>query len=337
MAKLKYYALCNRGMPATKRHLARIPKEDLVIVLNSQNAEYITEATDWCISESIEYYVTESDGTPSTGKNSVFDIFIASDNDYMVLVDGDDFITPHGLYVYDKIAQSDSPPDAVALEYQFGLVPNESYSIMLRNTQTTPGSARRDAADIYNQDHIHGWGLRIFHKPYDWWQKALAGTSVDHWDTFTENCSIMHQKLMTLEHKYINGWESHLRITFYSKNAATYRFDPELVVGEDTMQYFVLKNAMVNGDIDMRILNEIYPTYVYDQRIEGIVRLSNELDDGRGWLNWMTKLVREFEAYESAGNMHLVDIPYVELPDFPDDYRPDTLGLVNYPHKTPKY
>jgi len=324
-------------MPATKRHLARIPKDDLVIVLNSQNAEYITEATNWCISEGVEHYVTESDGTPSTGKNSVFDIFTASDNDYMVLVDGDDFITPHGLYVYDKIAQSESPPDAVALEYQFGLVPNESYSIMLRHSQTQPGSARRDAADVFNQDHIHGWGLRIFHKPHDWWEHALAGTSVEHWDTFTENCSAMHQRLMTLEHKYINGWESHLRITFYSKSAAAFRFDPELIVGEDTMQYFVLKNAMVEGNIDMRILNEIYPTYVYDQRIEGIVRLANEVDDGRGWLNWMTKLVAEFEEYETEGKMHLVDIPYVDLPNFPDDYRPDTLGLVNYPHKSPKY
>ena len=100
MAKLKYYALCCRNMHGTKRHLDYIPKEDLVIVLNSwsgakgedgdENAQYLVDAEAWCISESVEYYVTESDGTPSTGKNSVMELFRASDNDYMVLVDGDD-------------------------------------------------------------------------------------------------------------------------------------------------------------------------------------------------------------------------------------------------------
>jgi len=35
MAKLKYYALCSKNINAAKRHLARIPKEDLVIVINT--------------------------------------------------------------------------------------------------------------------------------------------------------------------------------------------------------------------------------------------------------------------------------------------------------------
>ena len=337
MAKLKYYALCCRGMPATKRHLTRIPKADLVIVINSQNSDYVTEATNWCVSESIEHYVTASDGTPSTGKNSVFDLFIASNNDYMVLVDGDDFITPHGLYIYDTIAQSASPPDAVALEFQFGLVPNNNYNTHLLHVDESSNASVRDARDKLNQDHIHGWGLRIFQKPYEWWAAALDGTSVPHHDEFTEQCSNMHRRLMTHEHEYINGWESHLRIVFYSKAGAAFRFDPELLVGEDTMQYFRLKNAMVDGDIDLRHLNEIYPTYVYDQRIEGIVGWANERDSGRGWLVWMTALVNEFDRYLDEGKMHTTVPPAVILPEPADDYRPDTLGLVNYPHRLPKY
>ena len=120
MAKLKYYALCCRNLYGTKRHLDYIPKEDLVIVLNSWlgmggkeseiNAQYLADAEAWCVDEGIEYYVTSSDGTPSTGKNSVLSLFRASDNDYMVLVDGDDYITKHGVWLYDTIAQSESPP-----------------------------------------------------------------------------------------------------------------------------------------------------------------------------------------------------------------------------------
>ena len=120
-------------MFTTKRHLETIPKEDIVYVFNSnvdceihyeRNSQYLVDAKAWAISENLEYYVTDSDGTPSTGKNSVLDIFQASDNDYMVLVDGDDFITPHGIWLYDKIAQSESPPDVIALEYQLGLIGN---------------------------------------------------------------------------------------------------------------------------------------------------------------------------------------------------------------------
>ena len=84
MTKLKYYALCSRNLYLTKRHLAKIPKEDLVIVLNSLNEQYLSEAESWCIENSVEYYITKSDGTPATGKNSVFDLFLKSDNDYLL-------------------------------------------------------------------------------------------------------------------------------------------------------------------------------------------------------------------------------------------------------------
>jgi hypothetical protein len=83
-------------------------------------------------------------------------------------------------------------------------------------------------------------------------------------------------------------------------------------------------------------LHETYPTYVYDQRIGGVVYHANEEDDGRGWLDWMTNLNTAFRAYEDAGKMH-TDIPErIEL-EFEDGYRPDTLGLVNYPCRTIKY
>ena len=320
-----------------KRHLTRIPKEDLVIVLNSENDDFVDEAKAWCTEQGVEHYVTVSDGTPSTGKNSVLDLFCASDNDYMGLVDGDDFITPHGLVVYDKIAQMDTPPDAVALEYQYGIVPNEGYSQALFVVAEGLGSSRRQALDKCNQDHIHGHGMRVFIHPKEWWDKTLAGTSVKVWDDFTQQCSDAHKELYSYEYKYINQWETHLRITFYSKKAASqYRFDPELIVGEDTMQYFQLKNAWVDGDIELKHFHEVYPTYVYDQRINGIVKWANEREDGRGWLKWMKKLNHAFETYETEGKMHTVIPERMEL-EFDEGYRPDTLGLVNYPCRQIKY
>ena len=67
------------------------------------------------MSEGIEHYVTESDGTPATGKNSVLRLFLESDNEYMVHVDGDDMITPYGRNLYRTAAHTDAP-DVICLQ-----------------------------------------------------------------------------------------------------------------------------------------------------------------------------------------------------------------------------
>ena len=336
MAKLKYYALCSNNIAATKRHATRIPHDDLTIVLNSTNWEFVEQAEAWCQAEGIDYHVTESDGTPATGKNSVFDLFLASDNDYMVLVDGDDFITPHGLVVYDMIAQSVSPPDAIALTQQFGLIPNDGrVRSMYFHGGFGEGSSRLFAADRDNPDHVHGAAVRPFYNSSDWWASAIAGTSVEHWDEFTKDLSDAHQKLYTYAYNHLNGQESHLRVTFYSKAGAAFRFNPELVVGEDTLHYYQLKNAWVAGDIDLKHLDELYPSYVYDQRVMGVVKWQNEQNDGRGFLEWMTRLNTELDIMSAAGQMHTTQPANVEL-TFADDYRPDVLGMVSYPARTQK-
>ena len=334
MAKLKYYVLCCRNMHGTKRHLDYIPKEDLVIVLNSwvdaegndgdKNAQYLMDAEAWCISKGVEYYVTESDGTPSTGKNSVMKLFRESDNDYMVLVDGDDFITPHGIWLYDKIAQSNSPPDAIALEYQMGINADTFY---------------QNAPNETNPKYIPGYAYRSFMHSYEWWQATLAGEYIPVFDEYSKRLNEAHTKVYSFAYEYIDNWEHHLRLTFYSKKAAAieFTFDPNLIVGEDTMQYNNLKYAWSQGNIDLRHLHEIYPTYVYDQRLDGIVCYANKRDQDWGAIDWMDKLAAEYDRVVSEGKAVKAKPPYVNLPEFPVDYEPNTDGLVNYPHKAVKY
>ena len=343
MAKLKYYVLCSSNMFTTKRHLETIPKEDIVYVFNSnvdceihyeRNSQYLVDAEAWAISENLEYYVTDSDGTPSTGKNSVLDIFQASDNDYMVLVDGDDFITPHGIWLYDKIAQSESPPDVIALEYQLGLIGNGFQKSLFQYGELDP-------------NHKPSYALRAFMQCKKWWERQLAGNGV-HIDNlhpdgpgYSIALNEAQHRIYSFAYNYIDNWEPHLRITFYSKRSTTneFRFDPELIVGEDTMQYLNLKYAWSQGNIDLRHLHEIYPTYVYDQRLEGIVDFVNQSERDWGWINWMNKLGDEYDKL-LANNKCVTDKPeYVDFPEtfFPEDYIPDTCGLVCFPAKDPIY
>lgn len=325
-------------MITTKRHLQTIPKEDIVYVFNSntycevhgeRNTQYLADAEAWAISEGVDYHVTWSDGTPSTGKNSVLDIFQASDNDYMVLVDGDDFITPHGVWLYDKIAQSESPPDVMALEYQLGILGEEIYK-PLPGTEVDPAT-------------IPSYSVRTFKQSYEWWQKILAGNAVPIYtrddNGYSERLNDAQTKIYSFAYNYIDNWEPHLRIVFYSKKSTTseFRFDPELLVGEDTMQYLNLKYAWSQGNMDLRHLHDMYPTYVYDQRLEGIVDFANSRDEDWGWIHWMERLGKAYDVITANNKTVTAKPPYVDLPEFPDDYKANTLGLVNYPHSDPIY
>ena len=331
MAILKYYVLCCRGLPSTKRHLKYIPKEDLIIVINTwtdipepeasvRNTQYQAGTEAWCIAEGIEYYITESDGTPSTGKNSVMKLFRESDNDYMVLVDGDDYITPHGIWLYDKIAQSESPPDAIALEYQIGIHAEYDWN---------------GAASEVDPETVPGFAYLTFKHPYQWWEKTLEGTNIPVIDDYSKRLNDAHTKVYSFAYHYIDNWEHHLRITFYSKKAADpkFTFDPKLLVGEDTMQYNNLKYEWSQGNIDLRHLHELYPTYVYDQRLDGIVMYANLRDESWGAINWMETLAAEYEKVVADGRAITKKPPYVVPIEFPVDYRPDTNGLVSYPHR----
>ena len=345
---LKFYALCSKNLLATQRHERTIPKEDLHIVINSLDGDYVNTAIDYCVSANIEYSVTVSDGTPATGKNSVFDIFKASTHDHMVLVDGDDFITPHGVWLYKQLSQSNTCPDVVALEYQYGIFADRGY---LTSHHHDPYLG---CSDIHNHDQIQGFGCRTFLQPLSYWQKAMAGNLIDIPSNDSPNynyavhLSDVHQRWATYAYRYINNWESHCRIVFFSKAAAEFRFDEDYIIGEDTLQYFILKNEHVNGRLNMKVLNDRYPTYVYDTRVGGVCQDEHFRVGQPGWIDWLEPLTEEYERYDSLGLMHDDVLPQVSICYTPWDdpalgwdiiwdqggetpYVPDLMGLVNYP------
>ena len=311
MNKLKYYVLCSSNIAATKRHLLYIPKDSLIIVLNSTDQEYTSVAESWCKEQDIEHYITKSDGTPATGKNSVMKLFLNSDNDFMVLVDGDDFITPHGVVVYDKISQMYNPPDAVAITNQFGLVPREDVY--------DKGCSIRYARDENNPDNIHGKGVRCYHHSKEWWMEGLAGR------LYSKDISVIHKRFISYIYQYMDQKETHLRITFYSKKAATYQFNNKFVVGEDTIQYYDIKNAWATGNLNLQHLDDRYPSYVYDQRLSGIVGESSK--SPKSFKTWLKKLVVKLDEMNEDNVLHTNQPPTIKV-EFDKEYKPDVLGLV---------
>ena len=76
----KYYVLTSRNMRTLERQFSSLRPKETVVIINTLDLEYVKDATDFCMSNDIEHHITESDGTPATGKNSLLQKFLESDN-----------------------------------------------------------------------------------------------------------------------------------------------------------------------------------------------------------------------------------------------------------------
>lgn len=339
---LRFYVLCCRNIIALKRHIRSIPKEDLTIVINTLDKSFEAKAISYCKENNIEYFVTESNGTPSKGKNSVLDIFESSNYTHMVLVDGDDFLTPHGVWSYKQIANSENAPDVLGLEYQYGIWPEYGYNTVLGMSSDYIEGADNPYLNCSNKqdpDQIQGHGTRCFLQEYNWWYENLNGL-VNNTDTeYGKAFNKVFTRWVNHCYKYISNWETHIRLVMFSKKAVNgFRYNPDFKVGEDTLLYLTYKDQHVKGNLVLNNLYEKYPTYVYDCRVGGIVEECKHVWDekqeewifDRGWYTWLSKLTDKYDEMESNNLLHKIKIPEYNLV-LPEGYIPNTMGLVKYP------
>jgi len=331
MAKLKYYVLTNKNLIALKRHCSpnwsNIPKKDLFVIINTQNEDFSAKAEQYLNEEGIEYCVTESDGTPSTGKNSFLDKFLESNDEYAVLIDGDDWLTPHGVWVYNYIANLEEVPDVVCLKNQFSLWPKTVVDDWETDSNTIPCK-----------------GVRFFQQ--DNWQTALTGQYIVNarkngikskffknkaqaYIMYPKKMENLHAEWSRINYYYIDNSETHSRVVFMSKKAAGFKFDGEHKVGEDTIQYLELKDAAIRGELNMVSLDESIPTYVYDQRVSGVAVGSTWEKSGKGFMGWLQPLVEKYLFMESCGLLHTEELPEIEI-DYPIGYIPNVFELVDW-------
>jgi len=339
MNNMKFYVLTTRGLECLKRHVhpdySAIPKDDLVVVINTQNEEYETEAKQWCISEGIQHHVTESNGTAARGKNILLDIFLESDQDYFVMIDGDDYLTPHGVWMYKKIAEQESPPDAICLKKQMALVWDRN----LVNTWIEDNNIDADELKLGDipQEYIKVKPNLIFTvdgnvggfnlmgtedgklREEESWNSVIAGLSSDQHITRADRLEmVMYYAKQQL---YSEPIEAHSRVTWYSRKAAVHKFKEFLLVGEDTAQYFVLKNEQYHGRMKMFCNVEIPPTYIYDTSNPGIVCQVGEF--GKNNTKWLFPFNQEICNMEKQQLLHEnYALPELEI-DYPPDYVPE--------------
>lgn len=331
MAKLKYYVLTNKNLIALKRHCSplwsNIPKENLFVIINTQNKEFSDKAEEYLVEEEIEYCITESDGTPSTGKNSFLDNFIESENEYAVLIDGDDWLTPHGVWIYNHIANLEEVPDAVCLKNQFSLWPQKVVDDWEADSNTIPCKGVRFFQQANWQSALTG--QHIINARKNGVKTKLFKNKAQAYIMYPKKMERVHAEWSRINYYYIDGTETHSRVVFLSKKAAKYKFDGEHKVGEDTIQYLQLKDAAMRDEIKMVSLDESIPSYIYDQRVSGVAISSTWEKSGKGFMEWLQILVEKYLQMESEGLLHTEELPEIEI-DYPVGYVPYVHDLVDW-------
>lgn len=316
---MKFYILTSRDFFGLKNHALTIPPHDQVVVINSLDESYVQQAKNYCIENNIEYYITESDGTPGTGKNSVMKCFLESDNEYMVQVDGDDKITEYGFSFYRNLSKCKNPPDMVVLKKQWCYL-SIGWRTLEDGTKKTTMTSRNlpwyrpndEQEDMYDSQKMFGfWRVQKRHDDnrgwiHSWehvddeqlmfWAKDRCKLERWHWDIAEGNDE---------------GRDVFSRMVFYSKKAAKHvKFTNELLVGEDMIAFYEIKRLGLSKELDVYCHDEYEKfTYIYtnNQKNHGIVGQQNS------W-QWVTDLVKYLddnnlrEKYDCIRNKFLPEI-----------------------------
>lgn len=182
----------------------------ILVVINTLNNEFKNEMVEYCELSGIAYEITVSDGTASTGKNSVFEVFDRkTDFTHLVQIDGDDFLYPMFLRHMERHLTKYPTTDVL------GILPCDS--IYLNHEPSF--------YQLENGLYAGVWGTN--YSSWDFWIPFDTDT------IFTDNSKGNLVRLMLFSRKIPNNF-------FYDK---------EQVIGEDYKIHFDLLFAHQRDEI----------------------------------------------------------------------------------------
>lgn len=222
-------------------------KNEIVVIVNTQDPNYANEVLTKLSPKGYTVVVTESDGTPGTGKNSVFDYFRERTEkgdhfDYLFQIDGDDFLYPSAFWQLTEVLKKSDMADVISFQSMDWLSTNftekMSYAIIEQNKtwlyswcQAEP-NLREASQFVYVTDEGFGTTGRIF----------TPGTT------------------MFLSRKFLVEYPT------YHTN--------EIKLFEDYLYYLKVFKLHLDGKIKMCHINNSF-LYVYDKTNENSVSTHN--------------------------------------------------------------
>lgn len=173
-----------------------------VVVINTTDNDFASLAKTIAFDQGFPVTITESNGTPGHGKNSVLDYFRKTDHDYLVLIDGDDYLTP---YAREDI-------DGYIMKYDFDVLSLGETNVLIPEGEIT-------TSEWLQSRHF----LRQIWKSVPRNELADIMKLFDYLKAFTVGGVPMNRPFM------------------FSKKGATIRFDEELLAAEDSLHNAVCR------------------------------------------------------------------------------------------------
>ena len=180
------------------------------VVINSQDDDFIQNIVKYCKFNNIPHSVTESDGTPSTGKNAVFDVFKESDCTHLSQLDGDDLFYPTFLTQTERHLKKYPTTDVLCTLPVDIIIYNEE-------DNTVP---------LKNGLNAILWGTHYIF--YEWVSKIGRDNIVDGISTPNYGRFVLYSKKII------------------EKN---FRYDPSFIIGEDKKLHYEFLYSLQNDEI----------------------------------------------------------------------------------------
>ena len=300
---LRFYVLTSRKFECLQRHFRSLPKEHTTVVINTTDKAYEQKAFQWCYDNKITAVITESNGNPGKGKNAVLDHFLESDYDHMVQIDGDDFLQPHGVNVYKWVSEN-NPPDGIQIVY------NNSWSSIKDSWSLYAAHPWHDNFLQWVEDNIDPAEQEHYRQVYDRREEYLK--------EFRKHFEL------SVEWNYPKDVADPLecpRLIFYSRKLAeSVRFREDLLIGEDTLLNYEVRQLAHEGSVILKkIKDNLEKTYSYDLDNSGIVKASERSADW-GWLKELNDSVEKESKEWTVTQTFALDfiehsierVPYIE-------------------------
>lgn len=173
-------------------------EHEVKVVINSKDESFVSDMTTYCLGKKINFEVTVSDGTASTGKNSVFNVFNNTDYTHLTQLDGDDIFYPTFLRHIERHLTRYPNTDVLST------IPCDS---IFENSS-------ENYKELKNGDYACLWGNNYV----DFRDYLPFGR-----DPIVDNVSI----------------PNYARLILFSKKASeNFKYDSEVLVGEDLKIHF---------------------------------------------------------------------------------------------------
>ena len=190
-----------------------------VVVINTTNTDYTSLATEIAFEYGFPVHVSDSNGTPARGKNSVLEYFRKTDNDWVFQIDGDDYIS-----------------DGCISRLQYEIEQNEFDAAVLTGSQILdPNGDQRQFAEGLSSDAVL--------------QYAGKWTKEEH--------AIYLKFKKHLEQKTFDG-DLLNRFLLMNRDITEHRFNETLAAAEDNLFFLQTADTFKFHPIDVKVDDFIY-------------------------------------------------------------------------------